>query len=86
VDTDNGGVVDTDATVVAKRAELLALQNAQKQDEQLNLEQDAADAAAEREAQKTAFDTLETGLTTLNTEMSTQEDRLAELKEMMENA
>jgi len=65
---------------------LVVLQDAQKQDQQLNLEQDAVDAAAEREAQKTAFDTLETGLTTLNDEMATQETQLADLSEQMANA
>lgn len=84
--TDAGDDPATDATVIQKKQELVVLQDAQKQDQQLNLEQDAVDAAAEREAQKTAFDTLETGLTTLNDEMATQETQLAELSEMMANA
>ena len=52
----------------------------------MNLEQEAADAAAEREAQKTAFDALETSITDLNTEIATQETEMAMYKEMMENA
>jgi len=76
----------TDSTYLAKKGELDALEAAQKQDLQLNLEQEAADAAAERESQKTAFDALETDLTTLNTEITTQEANLLVLTEKMANA
>lgn len=81
-----GGGWESDATYIAKKGELDVLEAAQKQDKQLNLEQEAADALADQTAQKAAFDTLDTDITTLDGVMQTQETELAMYKEMMDNA